>query len=343
MRLDAGKKIEARDKDMDYVREMNIWRNMPRDIARSRGWKVIQTRWIEIKKGDDQNPICRSRLVGKKPHIHRNHPLEALRCIVHEAATMSHGVSINTNSMIVNGVSSAFFEAPAMRQVCVELPSEDRTNIDRQLDNAGHLQMSLYGTRDAAMNWQEEVAKEILKWGFTSGKYNPCLYWHEGLRLTTMVHRDDVVSVGTRQAVEELRQKMEQRVDIKTQIIGAGPGACHGSVHATSQPELEVQKGRVLNRLIRWTKDGWEVEPDQRHDDIIVHELQLHDARAVNTPGEPEAREDGKENAKQLSAETASHYRALSAGANYLAADRTDIMYAVKEICRSMSSATVGS
>ena len=42
----------------------------------------------------------------------------------------------------------------------------------------------------------------------------------------------------------------------------------------------------MLNRLIRWTKDGWEVEPDQRHADIIVHELQLHDARAVSTPGD---------------------------------------------------------
>ena len=38
----------------------------------------------------------------------------------------------------------------------------------------------------------------------------------------------------------------------------------------------------------------------------------------------------------------ASQYRALAATANYLAADRTDLMYAVKEICRSMSSPTIG-
>ena len=82
--------------------------------------------------------------------------------------------------MMVNDVSRAFFEAPTTRQVCVELPGEDLTNMDRQLDNVGHLQMSLYGTRDAAMNWQKEVAKEMTKWGFVRGRYNPCLYCTRG-------------------------------------------------------------------------------------------------------------------------------------------------------------------
>ena len=60
-------------------------------------------------------------------------------------------MDINTKVIMVNDVSRAFFEAPAMRQVCVELPKEDRTSIDQQLDNVGHLQVSLYGTSDAAM------------------------------------------------------------------------------------------------------------------------------------------------------------------------------------------------
>ena len=38
----------------------------------------------------------------------------------------------------------------------------------------------------------------------------------------------------------------------------------------------------------------------------------------------------------------ASKYRALAARANYLAGDRTDLMYAVKEICRIMANPTAG-
>ena len=101
-------------------------------------------------------------------------PLEALRCIIHEAATIRDSDDTHLKAIMFNDVARAFFEAPAVRQVCVELPDEDRNSSDRSLDKVGHLQMSLYGTRDAAMNWQEEVAKEMIRWGFRRGKYNPC-------------------------------------------------------------------------------------------------------------------------------------------------------------------------
>ena len=34
--------------------------------AQARGWEVIKTRWIDINKGDDSNPVYRNRLVGKQ-------------------------------------------------------------------------------------------------------------------------------------------------------------------------------------------------------------------------------------------------------------------------------------
>ena len=80
--------------------------------------------------------------------------------------------------------------------MCVEIPDEDLTPEDRRLDRVGHLQMSLYGTRDAAMNWQEEVAREMQKWGFRRGRYNPCLYYRQESGAMTLVHCDDFMSVG---------------------------------------------------------------------------------------------------------------------------------------------------
>ena len=86
-------------------------------------------------------------------------PLEALRYIIHEAATIRYGEDRLSKVVMVNDVARAFFEAPSVRQVCIELPDEDRTAADNLGDKVGHLQMSLYGTRDAAMSWQEEVAQ----------------------------------------------------------------------------------------------------------------------------------------------------------------------------------------
>ena len=72
-----------------------MWGVVPREEARRNGWKVIKSRWIDINKGDDVASLYRSRLVGKE-FADKNAdglfagtpPLEALRFLVHEAATV---------------------------------------------------------------------------------------------------------------------------------------------------------------------------------------------------------------------------------------------------------------
>ena len=80
--------------------------------------------------------------------------------------------------------------------------------------------MSLYGTRDGAMNWQEEVAREMIKWGFRRGRYNPCLYHNASTGLICMVHEDDFMSVGSRDAAAKFKAQLESRFEIKTQVMG---------------------------------------------------------------------------------------------------------------------------
>ena len=116
-------------------------------------------------------------------------------CLLHEAATIRSGQDTHSKIIMVNDVARAFFEAPAVRNVCVELPDEDKSAEDVRKDQVGHLRMSLYGTRDAAMNWQEEVAREMIKLGFQRGEYNPCLYYDERRGRMALVHGDDFVTV----------------------------------------------------------------------------------------------------------------------------------------------------
>ena len=74
---------------------------------------------------------------------------------------------------MVNDVARAFFEARATRNVCVEVPKEEKTEADVRHDKVGHLRMSLYGTRDAAMTWAEEVAKDMRKLGGQQRQVQP--------------------------------------------------------------------------------------------------------------------------------------------------------------------------
>ena len=62
----------------------------------------------------------------------------------------------------------------------------------------------------------------------------------------------------------------------------------------------------------------------------------------MTSPGENDARGQEEDNEVELGPEDATNYRSVAARANYLSADRPDIMYAVKELCRGMAKPTKG-
>ena len=126
-----------------------------------------------------------------------------MRYIIHRAATIGK----EENVVMINDVARAFFEATVKRAVCVEIPEEDKTATDNHKDVVGMLNMSLYGTRDAAKNWQEEVARMMKVWGFTQGKYNPCLYYHAVWGIVSLVHGDDFISTGNRRNIAKFARR----------------------------------------------------------------------------------------------------------------------------------------
>ena len=184
--------------------------------------------------------------------------------------------------------------------------------------------MSLYGTRDAAVNFQNEVKDFMTKQGFIQGKYNPCTYWHPKRRLKTLVHGDYFITTGHRSEAKWFKEKLLERFGIKTKVIGMGPG--------------EEREERVLNRILRVGEDGWEYEPDQRHAELIINALGLQKAKGVNTPCEEEKKHKEEEDAQVLVGVEAREFRGTAARAYYLAMDRGDIQYAVKEVCRGMAN-----
>ena len=123
------------------------------------------------------------------------------------------------------------------RFVCVELPQEAIGEDEKDKDMVGWLQMSLYGTRDAAANFQEEVRKFMVKHGFRRGLYNVSTYCHEKKNIKTLAHGDDFVSSGDRQDIKWFQSALESRFQVKTKIVGRGKD--------------EAKESTMLNRSIR--------------------------------------------------------------------------------------------
>ena len=101
----------------------------------------------------------------------------------------------------------------------------------------------------------------------------------------------------------------------------------------------DAKEATVLNRVVRWTKEGLEYEADPRQAEELIHECGMEGSNSVSTPGL-------KETAAQVAEDTPlahrphTPYRSSAARANYLAADRVDVQLASKDVCRWMSALT---
>ena len=94
---------------------------------------------------------------------------------------------------------------------------------------------------------------------------------------------------------------------------------------------------------MRRTEDGWEVEADPRHAELVIEQLGLGDDKGVGTPGVSGPDEDDNDEDTPLVGEDVTRFRGVIARCNYLGTDRPDCLFAIKEGCREMSSPTTGS
>ena len=224
---------------------------------------------------------------------------------------------------MVNDVRRAYFYAPTHRDIYIALPPEDR---EGNRDQLGRLNLSLYGTRDAASNWQEHLSAHLISHGFVRGIGHPSVFHHPTRGLVTLVHGDGYTTAGSISELLWFKKRLEETYEIKTQLIGPGG----------------EQTGKVLNRIITFTGDGYELEADQRHSEMIVEQLGVSGSGGITTAGCQNEEVESPEQEEKLPDGDITLFRGVAARANYLGPDRPDMLYASKEVCREMSSPSVG-
>ena len=65
--LDPTMVRAAHRKELEYVELKKVWElTSVRDAMKMRGRRPISVRWVDVNKGDDENPNYRSRLVARE-------------------------------------------------------------------------------------------------------------------------------------------------------------------------------------------------------------------------------------------------------------------------------------
>ena len=331
--LDPSLVLEARAEEIKEILKYNVYTKVPiSQCWNQTNKRPIGTRWVDINKGDSENPEYRSRIVAQEFNDHKREdlfagtpPLEAIKILISAAVTegvgYKRGDRINGFKLDFIDVRRAYYQARAKREVYVSLPEGDQEE-----GMCGLLSQSLQGTRDAAQNWEEEYSSYVISLGFARGKSTPCIFYHKARNVRLSVHGDDFTLLGSDKELDWFRSAISKKFDVKFRGR-LGPGSD------------DLKSIKVLNRIIEWTSAGITFEADQRHAEIIVESLGLgKESKPISTPGTSEPIKDESE--IELSAQNQTLYRAIGARANYMSQDRSDTKFASKEISKSMAKPT---
>ena len=87
--------------------------------------------------------------------------------------------------------------AKSRRPVFKQLPNEDWED-----GMCGRLNVSLYGTRDAASNWENTYSDALISAGFVPGISSPCTFYHPVYDIRVVVHAVDFTFLGTDEAMD---------------------------------------------------------------------------------------------------------------------------------------------
>ena len=341
--LDSVLVAAARKKELDFFEAKGVWLKKPIAEARRRtGKPPVTVRWVDVNKGDDVNPNIRSRLVarqirqpGEEAIFAPTPPLESLRTILSLAATDIAGrafhdrrpTSERRTQISAIDISRAYFNASmeeGAEPTYVCLPPEHPGLAQGQ---CGLLLKHMYGTRAAADGWQQEYSGFMRKIGFVQGVASPCIFTHVERGIACSVHGDDFTSTAAKSDLDWLEEQLEGKYELR-KGGRLGPGA------------NDAKELTVLNRVLRYTEHGFEYEADPRQAEKLLEGLRLDSGcNGAATPGlKPLLEQLEKDCPLPVGAHT--EFRGFAARSNYLSADRVDLQFSAKEICRFMSSPT---
>ena len=172
-------------------------------------------------------------------------------------AVIAHAARLAEDEDIVAAafdVRRAYFNAEEKRDTCVELP--DYVLPEFRATQVGKLRKALYGTRRAAASWRDQLRKGLISCNLTVGTVSRCCFHNELCSVAGTVRGDDILVAGPRQDIAEMGATLKKRWETRDQMIGPKPD---------DQEQL-----RILNRTLRWCKDGLVFAANLRHGREVV-------------------------------------------------------------------------
>jgi hypothetical protein len=340
LKLDVQKLRDARSEEIRYIETKGIWEKVPLQKCWDKlGKGPTSGKWVDVQKGEE----VRSRYVGRdfKPKgegpraeiFASMPPLEAKKIIFSRA--VSQVGERRKKKLIFIDVKKAHMNAVCQEWAFVELPEEIHEE-----GFCAQLKFWLYGMRPAARAWEEEYGNKLEAEGFQRGKSVPTVFYNKEKGMSGAVHGDDFTFLGYEEDLDDLEDLLKSWFELKVR----------GRLGPDDTDDKEIV---ILGRTVTWHPEGITIKADQKHGDAIRKYCNLDStSKGLGNPGRKDENVDlltGPDdliNMKETPVgdkRRITEFRGMAATANYLGADRCDLQFAAKELCRSMAAPTEGS
>ena len=190
-----------------------------------------------------------------------------------------------------------------------------------EVGKCARLLFTLYGLRTAPSSWEKEYTMEEA--GFVTGLATACAFFHKEKNIRVVVHGDDFVIEGAECDLRWVEATLREKYIVMMRAM-LGPERTDDKV------------ADILNGVVEWKDEELWYEADPRHVEKMLNDMELGECKESVVPStKTTAQEDDN---VELHVESAKRYRSVVARGNFLAQDRPDTRYSVKELCRETST-----
>ena len=166
--------------------------------------------------------------VGRELNLDKRHdvfaptpPLETMKALISLCAESQDGREPLRFATI--DIKRAYFYAPATRKLLIKLPAEDCLPAEEEM--VGELKLSLYGTRDAALNWAKQHTQHLNKIGFQRGRASACNFVHMSRNIRLTCHGDDFIIVAPCKDIEWLVKEWKRSMNSSVPLLDQKQGS----------------------------------------------------------------------------------------------------------------------
>ena len=333
--LDPEGVARARDEEISYMQRIGVWEESTlEECLKMTGKNPVSTRWVDVDKGRDEVSDIRSRLCARDFKVRGDGrefdvfasmpPLESKRMLFRMAvaagAIKADRRKGKVKLMFID-VKKAHLNGKLRDDefAYIRLPPEAGGGVAR-------LRRWLYGMRPAAQAWERAYTEKLTKEGFVRGEASSVVFANPETEVRCVVWGDDFTFLGREADLKHMEKKMSEWYEIKVRgIVGPDPN--------------DLKEIRILNRALRWTNNGIELEADGKHVKTIIKEMGLQaESKGSEYPLPKDfGAVDGDE---ALGGEQAHAYRRIAALVNYLALDRMDLQFSAGVLGRTAARPT---